>query len=578
MPSAAAQTLVDIVRRTAETAGSRPAVTFVDYAADRSGVARPMSYAELDRRARAVAVRLRRSCPPGTRVALLCPHDATYLVAFLGCLYAGVIAVPLYAPETLRTNERLRAALRDSRPELVLTATAAREAVATAQRREFALPIRGLLCVDEVPTGLAGEWTRPGYGPDDVAYLQYTSGSTGTPSGVRVTHRNLLAVAGQTRDGTVAFTPESVLVGWVPFFHDLGLITGVVMPLAAGAHAVHLAPVAFIQEPFRWLDLISRYRASWTATPNFGLELSTRRVGDDQRSTLDLASLRVLLNGSEQVRPESWDAFLDRFAPCGLRAQAHSPGYGLAEATLGVTNCTDDDNLHPVGDFDRRALADGQVRRAPADLPAADRVRLVSCGRPFTGVRLAIVDPATRVRQPADRVGEVWVQGPNVAAGYWGQPERSAEVFGARLHDAPDDGPWLRTGDIGFLDDGQLYLAGRLKELIIIAGRNHYPADLEATAHRAHPAVRPDGVAAFGVEVDGEERLVVVAEVRGDDGLADVPVAIRRAIAERDGIAVHEVVCVRPGSVPRTTSRKVRRGECRRSYLDGGLARLAAVE
>jgi long-chain fatty acid adenylase/transferase FadD26 len=562
--------------------GGLPALTVVDYGQLRDGVAHTLTYRELDMRSRALAVELQERCGSRTdcRAVILCPHGIDYAVAFLGCLYAGVTGVPLYAPEPLGSDDRLRNVLLDSEPDWVLTTSAACEAVVLALSEKLRFAVRGVMCVDTVPAHRAAQWSRPDIDESSIAYLQYTSGSTGAPSGVCVTYRNLAAAAYQLKHDAPWLEPGTVAVNWVPYFHDLGLVGGLVMPLSVGAHAVHLSPTAFVQEPYRWLELISRYRAAWTATPNFGLDLCVRRSTPQQRAGLDLRSLRAVLNGSEPVRDGSWTAFAAAFARCGLNPYAHSPGYGLAEATLGVTNAIDDDAPHVARDFDRDALARGQaMARERVDDPS---VRLVSCGVPLVDVHLSIVDPDTRVALPDGQVGEVWVRGPAVAAGYWRQPARTEKVFGGRLRAAT--GPeaeerWLCTGDLGFVYDGLLYITGRRKEVLIVAGRNHYPADLEMTAERAHPGIRPGGVAAFTTPAphdrpDGEERVVVVVEVRARENRDDVVSRVRAEVAERHGCPVNDVVLVRPGAIPRTTSRKVRRGACRDLYMRGALRRL----
>lgn len=578
-PGGSARTLAETVRRFACDGGDAAAVTFVDHTSSRRGRVHALTYAELDLRARALAAELASRCTPDGRVAIMCPHDPTYIVAFLGCLYAGVVAVPLYAPEAVRANDRLRHVLLDSTPEWILTSSASRDAVVSAQRTELRAPIRGIICVDDVPDASAARYQPPEVALADVAYLQYTSGSTSEPSGVRVTHGNIAAAARQFELGAPWLSRDTALVSWVPYFHDLGLITGVVVPLSAGAHGVHLSPTAFIQEPYRWLALISQYRAACTASPNFGLDLCTRRVTAEQRETLDLSHLRVLLNGSEPVRSASWDSFISAFGPCGLRPEVHSPGYGLAEATLGVTNFLDDDAPHLVLDLDRAALSAGRVALAEPGLPST--TRLVSCGTPLDGVDIRIVDPEAATELAAGLVGEVWVAGPNVADGYWQQPERTERVFGARLRGPdgqPDGGRWLRTGDLGFTHDDQYYIAARRKEVVIIAGRNHYPADLEATAQAAHPGIRPNGIAAFGVTGNGEEKLVLVVEVSAGTDRDQIAAAVRYVVSDVHGCYPHDVALVRPGAIPRTTSRKVQRGACRDRYLAGDLGGAGTTE
>ena len=573
--------LPDSVRLFARTAGSAPAVTFVEYGmrrdtGRREKSARTIGYAELDERARSVAAVLQRRCEPGDRVAVLCPHEPGYVVAFLACLYAGLVAVPLYAPEALRSNERLSSVMGDCAPRCVVTTSAVRPSV---QRLLDGMddPPAQLVCVDEVPQDEAGNWRRPPMTPDAVAYLQYTSGSTGAPAGVRVTHLNLAVTNHQIR----AHWPSSVIASWVPFFHDFGLVCGITNPLGAGAHSVNLSPMAFVQDPYRWLRMISDYRADWSITPSSSLVQCVRRVTGERRSELDLSSLRLLTIAAEPVYAESTEAFTSAFAVGGLSATAPSPCYGLAEATLPVS-------APPVGEgmtdrsFDRDALAAGVARELPPG--SANTVRIVSCGVPSLGVSVRIRDREDLGALPDGRVGEIWVSGPNVADGYWNRPERSAAVFEKHLVEADGDllpGPWLRTGDLGFLLEGRVHVVGRAKDMIIVRGKNHYPDDIEATvqaarAVRAGLDVASEGAAAaFSAGIDGEERLVVLVEAEpallaaGEAELEVTLRELRQEITRHHGLTAHDLVLVRRGTLPRTTSGKIRRGACRERYLRG---------
>ncbi|GAA3014247.1 fatty acyl-AMP ligase [Streptosporangium longisporum] len=589
--------LPDSVRLFARTAGSSPAITFVEYGmrrdtGRREKSDRTMGYAELDERVRSVAAVLQRRYEPGDRVAVLCPHEPGYVVAFLACLYAGLVAVPLYAPEALRSNERLRSVMGDCAPRCVLTTSAVRSSVQRlldemrgtggTDDTGDADGVPDLVCVDEVAADEAGNWRRPRMAPDDVAYLQYTSGSTGAPAGVRVTHLNLAVTNHQIR----AHWPSSVIASWVPFFHDFGLVCGITNPLGAGAHSVNLSPMAFVQDPYRWLRMISDYRADWSVTPSSSLVQCVRRVTGERRSELDLSSLRLLTIAAEPVYAESTEAFTSAFAAGGLSPTAPTPCYGLAEATLPVS-------APPVGEgmtdrcFDRDALAAGVARELPPGSP--NTVRIVSCGTPSLGVSVRIRHPEDTGALPDGRVGEIWVSGPNVADGYWNRPDRSAAVFAKHLVEADGDllpGPWLRTGDLGFLLQGRVHVVGRAKDMIIVRGRNHYPDDIEATvqaardsASRAVAGTASEGsAAAFSAAIDGEERLVVLVEA--DPALLsaagpEVEVILRdlrQEITRHHGLAAHDLVLVRRGTLPRTTSGKIRRGACREQYLRGELA------
>jgi amino acid adenylation domain-containing protein len=524
-----------------------------------------LGFGELDRRVRSVAAALDARGARGERALLLFPPGLDFVVAFLGCLRAGVVAVPAYPPRPNRHQPRLQAIARDARARLVL---ATPEITAAAGMLCASVPELGdaaWLALEELSAG--GEaWDGPDPEPDAPAFLQYTSGSTSDPKGVVVTHANLVHNEEAIRLG-FGQSAASVVVGWLPLYHDMGLIGTVLQPLYLGATAVLLSPLAFLQRPRLWLETIDRYRATTSGGPNFAYDLCVRKVGEAERAGLDLSSWSVAFNGAEPVHAETLARFSSAFAPCGFRAEAFFPCYGLAEATLFVAGGD------PAGEPVTRAFRGEDLARhaaveaAPGEAGARP---LVGCGRPSAGQRIAVVDPESGVPCPPGRVGEVWVAGPSVAAGYWGRPEDSERLFRARTADG--DGPFLRTGDFGFLAaDGELFVTGRLKDLIILRGRNHYPQDVERTAERVHPTLRPGCGAAFSIERDGEERLVVVQEV--EHGRPETPEpsvlaeAIRRAVADEHEVAVEEVVLLRSGTLPKTSSGKVRRQACRADYL-----------
>ncbi|MGW9434788.1 fatty acyl-AMP ligase [Streptomyces sp. NPDC055607] len=573
--------LAAALRLAARTRPEAVALTFLDFSQDRAGTTVEVTYGQLDARARTVAGALGRSIAPGDRAAILCPHTADYVAALLGCLYAGVLAVPLYAPEAFRTDERLLLAMADCTPAAVLTTSAHEDAVRlllAGAPEEAGRP--QVFSVDALDPALSRKVLLPvAERPEDVAYLQYTSGSTRHPAGVEVTHGNLATGAAQLCEG-LGIGGDARIAGWLPFFHDMGLLLMIAVPLISRTPAVLMPPFAFVQQPVRWLRAVTRYRVTHTVSPNFGLDLCADRIPERSRAELDLSSLRTLVNGSEPVRPATLERFSAEFGPYGFRHEAHCPSYGLAEATLAVTLGTP--RAPRVLTLDRSALADDRVRSltGPQD---ADGYRVVSCGVP-ADQEVRVADPATGAPVTADRVGEVWVRGDNVCAGYWQRPGRTREVFGARA--LADEGtgdtgaPWLRTGDLGFLRDGELYLTGRLKDLIVVDGRNHHPADLELTAEEAGPGLRRGHVAAFpaGLQDDSGEHAVLVAEVerggRGTD-LAALSAAVRTEVLHRHSLDLREVVLVRPGTIPKTTSGKIRRATCRELYLSGALAPVA---
>ncbi|HVR99894.1 MAG TPA: amino acid adenylation domain-containing protein [Thermoanaerobaculia bacterium] len=544
----APQSFVDVVRTQADRLGEKRAFTFL---ADGEEPAEHLTYAGLDRRAREIGADLQRRGAAGERVLLLFPPGLDFVAAFLGCLYAGAVAVPAYPPSPGRGTGRLRGLLQDARPRLALTVSASLERV----ERELAGAFEAV-AMDIMPSGLAEDWRPPAAGPSTLAFLQYTSGSTSTPKGVRITHGNLLA---NERAIQRAFgqSEESVVAGWLPLYHDMGLIGNVLQPIWCGGSCVLMSPLAFLQKPSRWLEAVSRFRATTSGGPDFAYALCVRKVPPAARAGLDLSSWRVAYNGAEPVRAATLDAFAEAFAPSGFRRQAFYPCYGLAEATLFVSG----------GDPDSQPIV-----RSEEGKP------LVGCGRAWPGERLAIVDPETGMALPDGREGEVWVAGPSVADGYWNRPEETERTFGVRLAKT-GEGPFLRTGDLGLLDaQGELFVTGRLKDLIVVRGRNLYPHDLERTAEESHPALRPGGAAAFSVEAGGAERLVVVAEVerRREAESAAAVEAVRTTLVREHEVAPWEVVPIRAGTLPKTSSGKVRRTACREEYLAGGLTRLSS--
>ncbi|HEY0782568.1 MAG TPA: AMP-binding protein, partial [Thermoanaerobaculia bacterium] len=494
-----------------------------------------------------------------------------------GCLYAGVVAVPAYPPRANdRRQERLAAIARDAEPRAILTTGAIVASLAGREGLAARLPelaAARFVATDELPASLGADRDAPEPEPRSIAFLQYTSGSTATPKGVQVTHANLLANE-RMIGAAFGMSAESVVVGWLPLYHDMGLIGNVLQPLFCGGRCVLMSPVAFLQRPRRWLEAIARHRATTSGGPNFAYELCVRKVPPEDRRGLDLSSWTVAFNGAEPVRAATLARFAEAFAPCGFRREALYPCYGLAEATLFVTG--------GVRGREPRVLAvagEALERNAveAVALEAAGARELVSSGAPRLGQRVAIVDPDSREMVGDGRVGEVWVAGSSVAAGYWRQPEATERDFAARLLDG--SGPFLRTGDLGFGWDGELFVTGRLKDLIIVRGRNCYPQDLERTAEEAHPRLRPGCGAAFAVEsADGDpsERLVVVQEVErqvkaGSAEAAEIARAVRQAVAQEHEVPVHEVVLTRIGAVPKTSSGKVQRRATRQLYLDGEL-------
>ncbi|WP_435214784.1 aminotransferase class I/II-fold pyridoxal phosphate-dependent enzyme [Streptomyces sp. bgisy034] len=539
-----------------------------------------LTYRELDLRVRAVAVLLQRENLAGKPVLLLHPPGLDYIAAFLGCLYAGAIAVPAYPPDTRRfgqTMPRLAAIARDARATHALTTGEISRFVAGRHDELAALGLSGLrwLVTDGLDTTDADDWRAPGPSGQATAFLQYTSGSTSSPKGVMVGDDNLMHNL-RAIHRRLGHDADSAMVSWLPPYHDMGLIGGILTPLYGGFPAQLMAPMSFVRQPLLWLETLSRTRASTSVAPNFGFEHSVRRITDEQCEGLDLSHWRLALNGAEPVRADTLRRFTDRFASCGFRESALLPCYGLAEATLMVTGVPAD--VAPtVGSFASQALGDGTVRPVAGadDGPVTE---VVGCGPAVDGVDVAIVDPSTRRRiTTRDRIGEIWIAGGNVAHGYWRRPEATDEAFRARI-EGEDDTPRLRTGDLGFLRDGDLYVVGRTKDVVIVQGRNHYPHDIELTAEQTDACLRTGGGAVFSVEVDGAEEMVVAYEVEGRR-VADAPALLARlrtAIAEAHDVTPHAVLLLKRSTVRKTTSGKIQRQASKRDFLDLALTAIAA--
>jgi long chain fatty acid CoA FadD26 len=576
------RTLPEYVRHWAETTPDRRAFTFVDHPAPGlRGVHRTLTWKRLDVRVRALAARLGERAEPGARVALLSPQGTEYVTAFLAALSAGLVAVPLYPPSLPGHGDRLAGVLADARPAAVLTTGGALEEV-----RDFCartgVPV---LAVDQVPDAGSQDWQPPAPDAESTAYLQYTSGSTRAPAGVEITHANVVANARQALTAYGADAHPVTCVGWLPLYHDMGLVLSVAAPVVQGGPSVAMDPAAFLHEPARWLRLLATHPRAISAAPNFAYDYCASAVTEAQKADLRLDGVAALINGSEPVRPGTADRFHAAFAAQGLPVGAHCPSYGLAEATVFVSAARPGG---PIARFalDRDALASGKALPARPDDPRA--VLVAGCGAP-AGQRVRIVDPVSRALPAEGEVGEIWVQGPNVGRGYWNNEPQTRRVFDAKLsprtgatigeganEEAPG-GRWLRTGDLGTVLDGQLIVTGRLKDLIVVDGRNHYPQDVEATVQEADPAVRRDRLAAFAVPGGAGERVVVVAEHARALSLADIDVpalarAVRAAVSVRHGLRLADVVLVAPGTVPRTSSGKVSRALTRARYLEGAYA------
>ncbi|RKH34972.1 AMP-dependent synthetase [Corallococcus praedator] len=566
-------TLVELSRRRAEQRPDQLAYTFL---VDGDSEEAHLTYGDLDRRARAIGAALQARGARGERVLLLYLPGLEYVAAFVGCLYAGAVAVPAYPPDPMRlarTLPRLEAVIQDARARFALTTGFIQGFMESMGEQSAALAGLSWLATDAVEDSEAGAWKDPGTAREALAFLQYTSGSTGTPKGVMLSHGNLLANSLAIHQ-CFEHSDDSRGVIWLPPYHDMGLIGGVLQPLCGGFPVVLLSPLDFLKRPARWLEAVSRYRATTSGGPNFAFDLCVRKTTPEQRAALDLSSWDVAFNGAEPVRAETLERFTRAFADSGFRKEAFYPCYGLAETTLIASGGRK--AAPPVERVYRQdALQQGRAE-APAPSELTDARTLVGSGVSIPGQELIIVEPESRLPVPEGRLGEIWLRGPSVAGSYWERPEESEATFRARRADT-GEGPYLRTGDLGFVSGQELFVAGRIKDLIILRGRNHYPQDLELTAESSHPAMRPGCSAAFSVDRGGEERLVVVLEV--DRKVLGEPSAaidaIRRAIAQGHEVAVDTVVLIPAGGLPKTSSGKVQRRACRTQYLANGLEILA---
>ncbi|MFT4035571.1 MAG: fatty acyl-AMP ligase [Patulibacter sp.] len=571
--------VADYLQRWVDEIPASPAITFVDYFASREGVRDSITFAELQRWAQALAVRIGELTQPGDRVALLLPQRADYVAGFVACLHTAAIGVPLFAPDLPGHADRLASVSVDAAPSVVLTTSDKRELV-DGFLAEHGI-VATVLCVDpfrDDPDDLAASYARPpAQSLDDVAYLQYTSGSTRIPAGVVLTHRNLIANVLQLREGTALNFKEPTIVSWLPLFHDMGLLLGAAVPVFGGAHSILLDPVAFILKPLRWLQAISGQPNAVSAAPNFAYDYVAKRVKPADREQLDLSQVRTWVNGAEPILPATLERFQEAFASCGAQPHAMRPSYGLAEATVFV-GCSPANEAPTVLQVDSEELSHGRIERELRD--GVTPVQLVSCGKPV-GQHVAIVDPDTRERLTDGAVGEIWLCGDNIGVGYWNKPAENEALFHARLENAgelPVDG-WLRTEDLGAFVDGNLYITGRIKDLIIIDGRNIYPHDIEFTVEEAHEVIAQRRLASFSVATDHGEALVVVAERyrHSDDAaqqLGAAARAAREAVSLDHAVGLHDFVLVEPDTIPRTSSGKIARSATRAAYLNGTLARV----
>ena len=563
-----------LLRERATAQGDKVAYTFMDGVVFGSGHPETLTWSQLYRRVLSLAEELRRTAAKGDRVAILAPQGLDYIVAFYASLQAGMIAVPLSVPMFGVHDQRVQSALEDSAPAVVLTTSAAVADVNKYANPHGGRPAPTVIEVDVIDVDATRELDETDDSRPGPAYLRYTSGSTRTPAGVIVSHHNVTSNVEQIVSdyfieygGTVP--QETSVVSWLPFFHDLGLIMGVCSPLVTGCDAVLTSPLAFLAKPASWMQLMAQSPLCFSGAPNFAFELAARRTSDADMEGLDLSRVHGILSGAERVHYGTVKRFIDRFAKFGLTEKVIRPSYGLAEATLYVASPPISETVRTAR-FDLPQLAAGLAARC--DHEQESGTELVSYGPP-QAYPVRIVDPETGLEQPAGSIGEIWTRGDNVALGYWRKPELTTQVFRGRINNPSEGtpaGPWLRTGDLGSMSDGELFIMGRLKDLLIVDGRNHYPEDIEATIRE----ITGGRVAAIAVEDEISENLVAIVEVKSSPELDSVKHEVASAVWKSHHLRMGDLVLVSPGSIPITTSGKIRRSSCAEIYREGEFLRL----
>ncbi|MDJ0536226.1 MAG: fatty acyl-AMP ligase [Xenococcaceae cyanobacterium MO_207.B15] len=568
------KTIIELLRTRAVQQPKGHAYTFM---IDGKKPSEPLTYEALDRQARAIAAQLQQYGAEGERALLLYPQGLEVIAAFCGSLYAGVIAIPVPPPESgrlKRTLPRLRSIVKDAKATIALTTASIFELIATVKDEFPEFEQMRWIDTAQIDLNLAQQWSDPLVHHDQLAYLQYTSGSTSTPKGVMLTHYNLIYHCHYLQQAC-GYDRNSVSITWMPYFHDYGLVEGMMVPLYNGHPCYVMSPFAFIKRPLNWLRNITNYKGTHSQAPNFAYDLCLRKIKAKQIAELDLSSWEAAGNAAEPINPLVMAKFVETFSACGFKWEAFAPSYGLAENTLLAT--TKPKGTKPVLlAVETAAMERNQV--VVTDPEKTEGVRIIAgCGQKVCDTEIAIANPDTSTRCGENEVGEIWIKDPSVAQGYWQRPDVTKATFCAYLEDTKE-GPFLRTGDMGFIHEGELFITGRIKDLIIIRGTNHYPQDIEWSVQELHPALRSDYGAAFSIEDKGEERLVVVQEVERRSGEIDteqVIADIRQEIAEQHEIQVYGVVLAKPGNILKTASGKIQRRACRDKFLTGTLTTVA---
>ena len=579
-------TLVDILRNRVM---DRPNQTIYNFLVDGETEELSLTYAQLEQKAKAIATHLQSVTSPQDRVLLLFPAGLDYITAFFGCLYAGVIAIPAYPPRPNRSLSRIYNILQNAQTDLALTNS---DTLQSLERQLERTPeLKGLhwIATDTIDISSQKDWQEPDISLESIAFLQYTSGSTAEPKGVKIAYKNLLHNL-EAIHRCFEHSPQSKGVIWLPPYHDMGLIGGILQPLYGNFSVTLMSPLMFLQNPLRWLKAISRTQATTSGGPNFAYDLCVRKFKPEQLIGLDLSSWQIAFNGAEPINQETLSKFAQTFAPYGFDSSAFYPCYGMAEATLIISGGYSQSAV-VTKTVRGKALEQNKIVAANIDEPHSRT--LVSCGQSLIDQKIAIANPETLASCQPGEVGEIWVSGASIARGYWRQPEVTQATFDAYLKDS-NVGPFLRTGDLGFLDRGELFFTGRLKDMIVIKGRNHYPQDIEKTVEEVNSWIRPSCVASFSVNIRGEEKLVILAEVErkywssnrssktNNNGssevieVKDLTQSIKREIAKNHDLQAYTILLLKPGSLPKTSSGKIQRHACRTEFLGNTLEGLSS--
>jgi acyl-CoA synthetase (AMP-forming)/AMP-acid ligase II/acyl carrier protein len=561
--------LISILNQRASQTPNQLAYIFLK---NRENQEQNITYQQLSQNSKNIAIKLQSLIPKGSRALLLYPQGLEFINAFLGCLYAGIIAVPAYPPKRNQKMSRLAAIIKDAQPQIILTTSSMLESIKEKLTDIVDSSALQWLATDSLNNDEEElSYIFPNISSDSLAFLQYTSGSTGTPKGVMISHGNIVHNSASIQKA-FELTEKSVSVTWLPSFHDMGLIDGIIQPLYTGFLGVILPPESFLQRPIFWLQAITKYRATHSGGPNLGYELCVEKIAPEQQKNLDLSSWVSAYSGSEPIRRRTIENFITKFQSSGFQSQYFYPCYGMAEATLMITGGNIEDE--PVYLNVQSELLENKIV-LKADVGRDNYQQMVGCGHTWLDTEIRIVDPETCTQCADNQVGEIWVSGSSIAQGYWHQPEKTTETFQAKLVDMGERN-FLRTGDLGFIQNGELFITGRIKDVIIIWGRNHYPQDIEYSVQQSHKALRLDCGAAFVIEVDDQEKLVIVQEVertflRSLD-VDEVVSAIRETVSLNHDLQVYAIALIKPASIPKTSSGKIQRYACRQKFLQSDLA------